>query len=75
MFFSDKSKGFKLDKAKNDIYLSKILDWFAEDFGNNNKAVIERIISWLPKADQAYVKANSSKLDIEYFDYSWKLNK
>ena len=74
LFFKDSTKGYKLDKAKKTIHLSKLLSWFDEDFGRNDKAVIERIIPWLPEADQEWVKANSDDVDIDYYSYSWKLN-
>ena len=74
IFFKDQSKGFKLDKNENTLYLSQILKWFDDDFGANDNALIQRILPWLPEADQEYVKNNIDKLDINYFDYNWDLN-
>ena len=61
-FLNDKSKN---DLSGNPIKISKIFDWYKEDFSNGN------II--------AYINANSAlnldkNTNIEFMDYDWSLN-
>ena len=71
---------FRLDKEKKRIYLSKILEWFRDDFqefkgvnnyGKNN-GPISFLINYLPEAEKNYIKAN--KLSVKWLDYDWNLN-
>ncbi|PCJ95214.1 MAG: hypothetical protein COA45_12255 [Zetaproteobacteria bacterium] len=59
---ANEGKGF----AKNDgtVHVSKIFDWFSEDFNNGD------VKGWL----QSYVSFNTNK-KLQYMNYDWSLNK
>ena len=71
---------FRIDRDKEKIYLSKILDWFRDDFqdfkevhsyGKNN-GPISFLLEYLPKTDQNYIR--TKKLSVKWLDYDWTLN-
>lgn len=68
-FFSQ-PENFRFDG--NTVTLSAILDWFGEDFGPNNAAVIRRILPLLP--DNAAQSIAPDRVNIRYAEYDWSLN-
>jgi len=83
-FINDPEK-VRLDKEKNILYLSSILDWYKEDFiasddvekyisqyDKKERGVIEIIIKLLPEEKRNYIKEHQP--EIEYLDYDWSLN-
>ena len=62
----------RYDMKKHDIYISKIFDWYDEDFGGNDKGVIEFIKKYAPKEVSEYL--TKQKVGIEYLKYDWNLN-
>lgn len=88
--FLNSSSTFRIDRDKKKIYLSKIFDWFADDFipVYENKASFTRLTSssysYKEKAVLAYISEHLEDADaafiaehqpeIEYLDYDWSLN-
>lgn len=70
-FFADRSK-FRFDARTRTLYLSKILDWFAEDFGSDQRGQLATIASYLP-ADVAQQIA-AGNVEVAYLNYDWDLN-
>ncbi len=64
-FLSDATKGARIEG--NTLYLSKIFDWFSEDFGSIKDFVRKH-------APEELASQISSSTSIDYFDYNWKLN-
>ena len=69
---ADQAKNFLSDKTKNEykggeLQLSKIFDWFEEDFTKSGKSVAAYVDPWFD--------ADVSKTDVEFKDYDWDLNK
>jgi hypothetical protein len=75
----------RLDQKENILYLSRIFDWYKEDFSglsegtksleNYSKAergVIEFVMKYFSEAEQNYIVRNQPKL--KYLDYDWSLN-
>lgn len=62
---SNATKGFK-ESAGNTVKVSKIMDWFAEDFNSGN------VNKWLQPYKKQIVNDNTK---IGYFAYDWSLNK
>jgi hypothetical protein len=56
----------------NNVTLSSILNWFGEDFGSNQSAVMRRITPWLPAGKADLI--NPAKVNVKYSDYDWSLN-
>ena len=62
--------------VKNKIaHLSKILDWYGSDFGNNNTQILLRIKEFLPKQISESLNANIINWVIDFKSYNWDLNK
>ena len=83
-FMSHNGK-FKIDRTKNMVYLSKIFDWFGEDFVKKFKpekgftdhkdpqrASLNFAGKHLSQADAEYLR--DKKYKIKYLDYDWSLN-
>ncbi|MBW3597887.1 MAG: DUF547 domain-containing protein [Planctomycetes bacterium] len=71
-FFADQSK-FHYDAARNTLFVSPILQWFAEDFGANQAEQMRRISPYLPD-EQAQRLSQSGTARVSYLDYDWGLN-
>ncbi|MCS7465332.1 DUF547 domain-containing protein [Stieleria sp. ICT_E10.1] len=71
-FFS-RSQNFRHDVSEKRFYLSAILKWFGEDFGDGQSEVLRRIAGWLPDST-ARRAALGNAVSIAYLDYDWQLN-
>ncbi|MGI9471987.1 MAG: DUF547 domain-containing protein [Rubripirellula sp.] len=71
-FFS-RSQNFRYDPSNQKVYLSEILDWFGEDFGDGQVAQLRRIAGWLPEQAGA-VSEQPGAIGVSYLDYDWNLN-
>ena len=71
-FFASR-RNFAYDPAKNQIWVSSIMNWFAGDFGGDTAAQMARIAPYLPD-DTARKLATSGNASVTYLDYDWKLN-
>ncbi|NQZ95154.1 MAG: DUF547 domain-containing protein [Myxococcales bacterium] len=72
-FLADPAKGSRIDRGRGKIVLSKIFDWFEEDFAGRG-GVIAFITPHLGPSDRAWLERRSGDIDIEHFDYDWGLN-
>jgi len=73
-FLNDKTRNhFELKSRK--VFISKIFDWFEEDFGGNDESVLKFISKYFPKNIATDTKTNISLWNISYKDYNWNLNK
>lgn len=72
LFLNDKSRN-NYDLKKSSISVSKIFDWFEEDFEKKDKSVKEYLARiWAVPADK---KAKFLKSNLKYLPYDWNLNK
>lgn len=88
VFIGNPDKGVAVDREDEEVSVSKIFDWFAEDFAvaandetlfddrSKSKAgVLRYLVRHLPEGDAlAYIQNNDFDFDIEYLDYDWNLN-
>lgn len=77
--------GFRIDRQENKVYLSKIFDWYGDDwkpdfavkdqFGGDDKqkAVLNFISNYVSEEDKAYLQAGNYQ--VSYLGYDWSLNK
>lgn len=72
-FFS-RRQNFRYDVGRKRFYLSSILDWFADDFGDSQRDLLRRIAGWLP-TEQAAEAARRGAVSVSHLDYDWDLNK
>lgn len=73
IFLNDTSKNyFDVDNKK--AYISKIFDWFNDDFGNNDEEILIFIAKFIDPAIAAEIKIIPSQWDIKHLKYDWGLN-
>lgn len=83
-FFAD-PVSFQIDRDKNKVYLSEILDWFDSDFvGHYNKqntitghstkhgAILDYARTYASESDAQFLATETYKVD--FLDYDWSLN-
>ncbi len=71
-FLENAGKGLQVDKSGGRVYLSKIFDWFEEDFEPKG-GVLPFLFRYAPEKDRSFLKQGNAK--ISYLDYNWGLNK
>ncbi len=72
-FVANHEKGVAIDRASGVIRLSKIFDWFKEDFDAMG-GVLSTIAPHLDAADAAWIRKEGPNASIRYFGYDWSLN-
>lgn len=64
----------EVDEKRNEITVSKILKWYADDFGGKD-GIIDFLINHLPTEEhQRFISDNRQRLNIRYAGYDWALN-
>ncbi|KAJ8598799.1 hypothetical protein CTAYLR_008655 [Chrysophaeum taylorii] len=71
-FFSDETKGLKLDPQRDVATFSRILLWFADDFASGGGPV--RFARSAAPEPAALFDSMSPHPRLRYFDYDWALN-
>lgn len=78
-FLSDRSRN-RFDAASNTLYVSKIFDWYADDFTRGHKGfsslqtTFAHYAEALADTPDAAKKLRSSAPKIAHLDYDWRLN-
>ena len=70
--FINDSEKVRLDRENRVLYLSKIFEWYAEDFEDTHDSVINFIAEYLIETDAAFLK--KEKVQLQYLEYDWSLN-
>ncbi|MGH0029432.1 MAG: DUF547 domain-containing protein [Myxococcota bacterium] len=70
-WMADRGKGLRVDRSSGTVWLSKIFDWFEEDFAPSPLAFAARFAS---DADRRAIEQLGDGADVEYFDYDWAVN-
>jgi len=71
-FFANR-ENFQYDPNQRQFKLSSIIDWFKEDFGNDQANQLATIAPYLPD-QQAYDAAVANSVRVSYLEYDWSLN-
>ncbi len=71
-FLENRGKGLQVDRGKGRVTLSKIFDWFEDDFKVKG-GVLPFLSRYAPENDRAFLKKGD--VDVSYLDYNWDLNK
>lgn len=66
-------KGISIDRKRKRIKLSKIFDWFEEDFTTQG-GVLEAIQPYLGQSRALWIRMNGKSASVGYLDYDWTLN-
>ena len=72
-FLTDKERN-DFDLSKRRAYLSKIFDWFDDDFGRNDKEILMYVAQFLPDNIKTDITKNTNEWKISYKNYDWNLN-
>jgi hypothetical protein len=67
------TKGVAIDRKNRVVWLSKIFDWFEEDFESGG-GVLQSIAPVLDPSGAAWIRAEGKNASIRYFEYDWSLN-
>ena len=73
VWLASREKGIHIDRTKNRVRLSRIFDWFAEDFESEGGA-IAAAAAFLGVEDAEWLGSHGQQAEIDYFDYDWSLN-
>ena len=71
-FINDVTKN-RFDRAKRVAYLSKIFDWFIEDFVAHSGSLAKYVSQFVDDPELAH-DLRISNYSIEFLDYDWNLN-
>ena len=69
--YLDSDRGIRIDRAENTIYLSKIFDWFKDDFVEESGSVLEFVRPYLREEDVVFLDRSPR---VAFLDYNWTLN-
>ncbi len=72
--FNASDKGIRLNRRDMTIYLSRIYDWYDEDFEEEADSVLEYVARYVAEETARFIRANKRRLRVRYLDYNWKLN-
>eukprot|EP01130_Rhizamoeba_saxonica_P005547 TRINITY_DN2210_c0_g1_i2.p1 TRINITY_DN2210_c0_g1~~TRINITY_DN2210_c0_g1_i2.p1 ORF type:complete len:143 (-),score=13.68 TRINITY_DN2210_c0_g1_i2:98-526(-) len=66
----------ELDTDHNTITLSKIFEWYEQDFGANTREMLEYIAQFLEvdQQNKLYQIMQVPKLKVRYMEYDWSVN-
>lgn len=73
-FLQDRDRN-AIDAATGTLYLSSIFKWFRGDFEKTSTSVAAFVTPWMTDDGILQQNARSGKLEIEYLDYDWNLNR
>ena len=68
----DREKGLRIDSRTRTLHLSRVFDWFADDFGGRDN-VLAYLEPYMGAEDRAWLKENPHPR-IRHLDYDWRLN-
>ncbi len=71
-FVANRTKGLAIDRGSESVRLSKIFDWFEEDFESRG-GVLAVVRKYVSDADRAWLEAHPNPR-VGYFDYDWRVN-
>jgi hypothetical protein len=69
--YINSGRGTRIDSAKNQLYLSKLFDWFAGDFESASGSVLNFIKTYIDKSALAFLEQDPK---IKWLEYNWALN-
>jgi hypothetical protein len=71
-FINDRSRN-RFDKQERIAYLSKIFDWFEEDFAASAGSVLQFVAQYVHERELSHDLAGDL-YEIKYLEYDWRLN-
>ena len=78
---NDQTRSFLNDPEKNRLdpeikvfYLSKIFQWFTQDFTQQHRSVMRFAMGYLDPDSKKFLEENEGKVRVEFLPYDWSLN-
>jgi hypothetical protein len=72
-WMADPRKGLSIDRARLQITLSKVFDWFAGDFDAVG-GVVAFVARYAKEGDRKWLIENTDRASVRYFEYDWRAN-
>lgn len=77
--FNDQAKWFMIHRNSFDLRtrtakLSKVYEWYAVDFGDNQADMLRTLIPHVPQELAQSFKKNAKKWNVEFVEWDWNLN-
>jgi len=72
-WLADPGKGLRIEREADTIHLSRIFDWFEEDFEPAG-GVLTFVARHAPVSDRAWLRERGAAARIVYLDYDWSVN-
>ncbi len=72
-WMADPGKGLRVERDAGRVWLSKVFDWFDEDFETAGGALAFAARHAPPDA-RAWIEANRERATVRYLDYDWRVN-
>jgi hypothetical protein len=72
-FLADPRKGLAIERDARRVRLSRVFEWFEEDFAAQG-GVLAFVARSAPPDAREWLRANGGEVEIEHFDYDWRLN-
>ena len=66
-------KGLSIDQAARIVRLSRIFDWFEEDFGGR-RGVLKFVGRFASSEQRRWLEENRADFRVEFLKYDWRLN-
>jgi Protein of unknown function, DUF547 len=75
-FLNDPRRGVQIETQANGavIHVTKVLDWFAEDFKKWGGGQVAFIRKYLPPDKQKLIDAAKGNVKLDFYSYDWTLN-
>jgi hypothetical protein len=72
-FVPDPARGSRVDVKQRTVHLSKIFDWYQEDFGGSKDAIARFIAQYYAESPEKQLLLGGG-FDVDYLEYDWTLN-
>lgn len=67
-------RGVVLDIGANVLLLSRVFEWYREDFGEGDKELLALVVQHVRETDAAYIAVHRSDIMIKFLPHDWTLN-
>lgn len=72
-WMADRHKGLAVDRDADTLRLSKIFDWFEEDFEADG-GVLAFVARYAPAGERDWLERHADRARVLHFGYDWRLN-
>lgn len=72
-FFLNEPRNVRVDRKNRIVWLSKLFDWYSEDFGKTQQDILNFVASYNDEVFKA-IQAAPSSWGLRFFDYDWSPN-